>query len=86
MYLLYYFACQKKLENGKIIIIIISSNNCSSDVRLQDGTAAVSSGLTNVFFSVFLSLQAFILQSTAERTEKDGGRESDAPQETDTLR
>lgn len=63
-----------------------SSNNCSSDVRLQDGTAAVSSGLTNGVFFCFLSLQAFILQSTAERTEKDGGRESGAPQETDTLR
>lgn len=38
------------------------------------------------FLSVFLSLQPFILQSTAERRKTDRGSESKAPQETDTLR
>lgn len=38
----------------------------------------------NISSFLFLSLQPFILQSTAEKTEE--GKESEAPQETDTLR
>lgn len=40
----------------------------------------------NISFFLFLSLQPFILQSTAERSETDRGSESEAPHETGTLR
>lgn len=53
-----------------------SSNNCSSDVRLQDGTAAVSSGLTNVFFFLFFYLCRLSSCSQLQREQRktEGGR------------